>query len=171
MKPGQSTFDERVSRINSGKTKNASDVVVKTRGLISRSGKARSFHLDMILAGGLAGAVAGTLFSQNIGLLFLLSLDWLTLQGLVLADYKLGAYMAACALGPVGFLFALIFSNRAQRGFQFWIFYCVGVLAANHIEVRYVVEFIIIPGFWEYVGAYTSAADVVNEAAATQPQF
>ena len=54
---------------------------------------------------------------------------------------------------------------------QFWFFYMVGVLAANHVEVRYVIEFIIIPGFWEYVGAYTSASDVVNEAAATQPQF
>ena len=54
---------------------------------------------------------------------------------------------------------------------QFWFFYMVGVLAANQVEVRYVIEFIIIPGFWEYVGAYTAASDVVNEAAATQPQF
>ena len=171
MKPGQSTFDERVARINSGRTQNASDVIVKRRGLVNRSGKSRRLHLDMMAAGGLAGATAGMLFAQNLGLLFVMSLDWQTLYGLVQADYKLGAYIAASALAPVGFLFTLIFNRTAKRAFRFWTFYVVGVLAANQIEVRYVIEFIVIPGFWEYVGAYTSAQDVVNEAAATQPQL
>ncbi len=171
MKPGQSTFDERVARINSGKVKNASDVIVQKRGLVNRSGKKSRIHLDMIVIGGLAGAVAGALFAQNLGLLFILSLDWVTLQGLFMSDYQLAAYAGACAIGPVGFLMSLIFSRTAKRLLQFWTFYTLGVLAANHVEVRYVIEFIIIPGFWEYVGAYTAASDVVNEAAATQPQF
>ena len=81
------------------------------------------------------------------------------------------ARVEGCALAPVGFLFTLIFNRTAKRAFRFWTFYVVGVLAANQIEVRYVIEFIVIPGFWEYVGAYTSAQDVVNQAAATQPQL
>lgn len=171
MKPGQSTFDERLSRINSGKTQNASDVVSERQGLVNTSGKKRRFYLDMLVAGGLAGGVAGMLFEQNLGLLFTLSLDWITFYGLMLADYKLAAYVAACVIAPIGFLFSLIFSGKSPRIFHFWIFYTIGVLAANHIEVRYVIEYIIIPGFWDYVGLYTSASDIVNDAAATQPQF
>lgn len=171
MKPGQSTFDQRLTRINSGKTQNASDVVVTSERLINTSGRKRRIHFDMLVAGGVAGAVAGTLFEQNLGLLFLMSLDWITFYGLMLADYKLAAYVAACAIAPVGFLFSLIFSGTAKRAFQFWIFYGIGVLGANHVDVRYVIEFIIIPGFWDYVGLYTSASDIVNDAAATQPQF
>lgn len=174
MKPGQSTFEERLSRINSGASKNAADVVLPKRGggkLINTSGKSRRFHLDMLVAGGAAGTIAGMLFAQNLGLLFMMSLDWLTLQGLLMSDYKLAGYVAACAIGPVGFLFTLIFSRTAKRAFQFWTFYIIGVLGANHIELRYVIEFIIVPGFWEYVGLYTSASDIVNDAAATQPQF
>lgn len=171
MKAGQSTFDERLARINTGKPRNAPDVVVKGRGLVNASGRTKRLHLDMMILGAGAGYVAGALFETNLGLLFLMSLDWITLQGLFLSDYKLAAYAAACAIAPVGFLFTLIFSRTAKRAFQFWIFYTVGVLAANQVELRYIVEFIIIPGFWDYVGLYTSANDVVNDAIATQPQF
>lgn len=146
-------------------------MVVKSRRLVNHSGKTRRFHLELILAGVLVGGIAGTLFEQNLGLLFILSLDWVTLYGLFLADYQLAAYAAACAIGPVGFLMALIFSCRSQGWFQFWVFYNIGVIGANHVDVRYVVEYIIVPGFWEYVGLYTSASDIVNDAAATQPQF
>ncbi|MEM6372059.1 MAG: hypothetical protein AAF727_04680 [Pseudomonadota bacterium] len=171
MKAGQSTFDERLARINSGKVKNAPDVVVKRRGLVNTSGKERRLYVDMLVAGGMAGGLAGMLFAQNLGLLFLMSLDWLTLQGLFMSDSTFVAYAAACAIAPVGFLFTLIFSRTAKRAFQFWIFYTIGVFAANHVDLRYIIEFIVIPGFWEYVGLYTSASDVVNDAAATQPQF
>ncbi len=173
MKAGQSTFDERISRINKGKPLNAADVVSPQhrKNLLHNAKKRRRVHLDMMAAGGIAGAIAGMLFAQNIGLLFLMSLDWITLQGLVLSDYKIAAYLAACALGPVGFVFSVILSRKSKRAVQFWFAYIVGALAANHIEVRYVVEFIVIPGFWEYIGTYTSAKDVVNDAVATQPQF
>ena len=173
IKAGQSTFEERLSRINSGVPQNHEDVVSPQQRakLIHASKGRRRIHLDMLVAGGTIGALAGALFAQNIGLLFLLSLDWITIQGLVLSDYKMGAYMAACAIGPVGFVWSVILSRKSKRGVQFWFAYIVGVLAANHIDVRYVVEFIIIPGFWDYIGTYTSAKDVVNEAVTTQPQF
>ncbi|WP_299692512.1 hypothetical protein [uncultured Tateyamaria sp.] len=173
MKAGQSTFEERLSRINTGKPMNAVDVVSpQQREKLMHSAKGRRrVHLDMLVAGGIAGGIAGTLFLQNIGLLFLMSLDWITIQGLVLSDYKIAAYMGVCALGPLGFVWSVILSRKSKRAVQFWFAYMVGVLAANHNEVRYVVEFIVIPGFWEYVGTYTSAKDVVNDAVATQPQF
>ncbi|WP_415920405.1 hypothetical protein [Tateyamaria sp. SN6-1] len=173
MKAGQSTFEERLSRINDGAPQNASDVVSpRQNGKLMQKGEARRrLHLDMLAAGGIAGGVAGTLFAQNIGLLFLMSLDWITIQGLFLADYTLAAYMVACAIGPVGFLWSVIMSRNSKRAVQFWAAYIIGVLGANHVDVRYVVEFIIIPGFWDYVGTYTSAKDVVNDAVATQPQF
>ena len=173
MKAGQSTFEERVSRINGGMPQNATDVVSpqQREKLIHASKARRRIHLDMLAAGGIAGGIAGTLFAQNLGLLFLMSLDWITIQGLVLSDYKMAAYMAACAIGPIGFVWSVILSRKSKRGVQFWFAFIAGVLAANHIDVRYVVEFIIIPGFWDYVGTYTSAKDVVNDAVATQPQF
>ena len=173
MKAGQSTFEERLSRINSGRPKNAADVVSpqQRKKLIHSAKGRRRVHLEMLAAGGLAGGIAGILFAQNIGLLFLMTLDWITIQGLVLSDYKMGAYLAACAFGPVGFLWSVILSRKSKRGVQFWFAYMVGMLAANHIEVRYVVETIFVPGFWEYVDTYTSAKDVVGDAAATQPQF
>ena len=173
MKAGQSTFEERVSRINKGASMNAAEVVSpqQRKNLMHTRQKRRRIHLDMLAAGGIAGGVAGTLFAQNIGLLILMSMDWLTVQGLVLSDFKMGIYMAVCAIGPIGFLWSVILSRKSKRAVQFWFAYIVGVLAANHVDVRYVIEFIIIPGFWDYVGTYTSAKDVVNDAVATQPQF
>ena len=173
MKPGQSTFEERLSRINSGAPRNAEDVAIpqKSAKLIQSEPKRRRFHLDMLAAGGIAGAVAGTLFAQNIGLLFLMTLDWSMIYGLALADYELAAYIAACAIAPIGFLWSVIMSRATKRAVQFWAAYTIGMLAANHVDGRYVIEFIAIPAFWDYVGTYTSAKDVVNGAVATQPQF
>ncbi|WP_299294691.1 hypothetical protein [uncultured Tateyamaria sp.] len=173
MKAGQSTFEERVSRINGGAPRNAEDVVPmqKTRARGHADGKKRRFHFDMLVAGGIAGGVAGTLFAQNIGLLFLMSLEWPMIYGLAVADYELAAYMAACLIAPIGFLWSLILGRGSKRGLQFWTAYGLGVLAANHVEGRYVVEYVAIPAFWDYVGTYTSAKDIVNDAVATQPQF
>jgi len=173
MKAGQSTFEERMSRINGGTPRNADDVVPAqtARGRMQSSGKKRRFHLDMLAAGGIAGGVAGTLFAQNIGLLFLISLDWSMIYGLAIADYERAAYMAACLIAPVGFLWSLILGRGSSRGLQFWTAYGLAVLAANHVDGRYVVEYIAVPAFWDYVGTYTSAKDIVNDAVATQPQF
>jgi len=120
MKPGQSTFEERLSRINSGNTRNASDVVVsrKTR-LVHEEYKERRFHLDVLVAGAIAGAIAGILFASNIGFLFIITLDYLTLYGLILADFKIAGYIAAVAIAPFAFLVTLIFSRTAQRAWQF----------------------------------------------------
>lgn len=172
MKPGQSTFDERISRINKGRAMNAVDVVKPGHAkMIADKGKKKIFHLDMLAAGGMAGAIAGVLFAENIGLLFLMSLPYEAIYELVMADYVTGAYLGVIAFAPIAWLWTLIFSRTAQRAFQFWSCYAIGIIAANHIEVRYVIEFVAIPAFWDYVGAYTSAKDVVNDAVATQPQF
>ncbi|MEP2891055.1 hypothetical protein [Tateyamaria sp.] len=171
MKPAQSSFDERLTRINAGTTQNVADVVVASKGLINTTGKKKFIYFDMLVAGLVGGGIAGTLFAQNLGLLFIMSLDWITFYGLILSDHTLAAYILACALAPIGFIFTLIFNRTARRGFQFWMFNSAGVLAANHVELRYLIEFVIVPGFWDYVGAYTSAAGVVNDAAATQPQL
>lgn len=162
MKPGQSTFEERLVRINKGKTMNARDVVVDRPRLVHASYKDRRFHFDMLAAGGMAGGVAGLLFSMNIGFLFFLTLDYLTLYGLVLADAKMGAYIGAVAIAPVGFLWTLIVSRTAQRAWQFWTAYCAGIVAANYTELRYWAETEVIPGFWQFVDNYTAASEALG---------
>ena len=157
MKPGQSTFEERIGRINKGRAQNASDVVVPRQKLVHQEYKSRRFHFDMLAAGGMAGGIAGTLFATNIGLLFIITLDYLTLYGLILADVKIAAYIAAVLIAPVGFLATLIFSRTAQRAWQFWTAYCVGVLASNFTDLRYYTETVIIPGFWQFMENYTAA--------------
>jgi len=136
MKAGQSTFDERVARINSGRTKNASDVVVKGRGLVNKSGKKRTFHLDMLAAGGLAGGTAGILFAMNVGLLFMVTLNSTTLYELILADYLTAAIIAGVAIAPIGFVMSQIFARSNPRAWQFWIGYVAGVIGANYTDIE-----------------------------------
>ena len=50
MKPGQSTFEERLGRINTGRAQNASDVVVEKPKLVHQAYKGRRFHLDVLVA-------------------------------------------------------------------------------------------------------------------------
>ncbi|MEX0370578.1 MAG: hypothetical protein AB3N09_08100 [Tateyamaria sp.] len=157
----QSTFEERLGRIDKGRTMNAKDVVGPRQKRVHREHKARRFHFDMLAAGGMAGAVAGTLFATNIGLLFIITLDYLTLYGLILADMKFAAYIAAVLIAPVGFLGTLIFSRTAQRAWQFWTAYCVGVLAANFTDLRYYTETVVIPGFIQFMENYTAASEIV----------
>lgn len=136
MKPGQSTFDERLVRINKGKTLNASDVVVKRDGLVNSSGKKRWVHLDMLAAGGMAGGIAGTLFAMNVGLFLMMSLTPETLYGLIVADYVMAAYIGAVAIAPVGFVMSQIFARSNPRAWQFWIGYLIGTLAANYTDLN-----------------------------------
>lgn len=157
MKPGQSTFEERLVRINNGRSLNASDVVIAKPKLVHEAYKSRRFHFDMLAAGGMAGGIAGLLFSMNIGFLFIITLDYLTLYGLILADTKIAAYIAAVVIAPIGFLWTLILSRTAQRAWQFWTAYCAGVLAANFTELRFWGETVVIPGFWQFMQNYTAA--------------
>lgn len=159
MKPGQSTFEERLARIHEGETQSAPEVTARGTRLIQTAPKKSRFHYDMLAAGGLAGGVAGTLFAMNIGWLFLLTLDSITIYGLVLADFKLGAYMAACALAPLAFLWTLIFSASRPRAFQFAAAYNVGVLGANYTDLRFWIETVIIPAFWQFMDNYTTASE------------
>ncbi|WP_147104531.1 hypothetical protein [Tateyamaria sp. syn59] len=161
MKPGQSTFDERLARINKGRTLNAADVVVAKPRMIHHSPSARRLHLDMLAAGGIAGAIAGTLFAANIGFLFLIALDHLTLYELVAADNVMAAYMAAVLIGPLGFLWTLILSRTAKRAWQFWSAYCIGTLATNATDLRYWADTTAIPAFWQFMENYVAAADAL----------
>ncbi|APX11298.1 hypothetical protein BWR18_06105 [Tateyamaria omphalii] len=161
MKPGQSTFDERLARINKGRTLNAADVVVSRPKMIHQSPSARRFHLDMLAAGGIAGAIAGTLFASNIGFLFLISVDYVTLYGLIVADAVLAAYMAAVLIGPLGFLWTLILSRTAKRAWQFWTTYCTGAVATNATDLRYWADATAIPAFWQFMENYVAAADAL----------
>ncbi|WP_299041486.1 hypothetical protein [uncultured Tateyamaria sp.] len=159
MKPGQSTFEERLGRINSGRAQNASDVVVPRQRLVHEAYKERRFHLDMLVAGGIAGGIAGILFASNIGFLFIITLDYLTLYGLILADLKIAAYIGSVIAGPLAFLATLIFSRTAQRAWQFWTAYCIGVFAANFTELRYFFETVVVPGFWQFMENFAAAAE------------
>ncbi|GGX46467.1 hypothetical protein GCM10007385_12550 [Tateyamaria omphalii] len=159
MKPGQSTFEERLSRINSGEARNASDVVSPKAKLVHEAYKDRRFHFDMLVAGAIAGGIAGLLFASNIGFLFIITLDYLTLYGLILADFKIAGYIAAVVLAPFAFLGTLIFSRTAPRAWQFWTAYLIGVLAANFTDLRYWVETVVIPAFWQFVANYTAASE------------
>ncbi len=136
MKPGQSTFDERLVRINKGKTLNASDVVLKREGLVNKSDKKRWIHLDMLAAGGMAGGIAGTLFAMNVGVFLMMTLTLDTLYGLIIADYVMAAYIGAVAIAPVGFVMSQIFARSNPRGWQFWMGYLAGVLAANYSDLN-----------------------------------
>lgn len=136
MKPGQSTFDERLSRIASGKTMNAPDVVLRRNGPPDTSAKSRFGHLDMLAAGGLAGGTAGTLFALNVGLFYLMTLNMSTLYELVQADYIMAAFIGGVAIAPLGFVTSQIFARRNPRGWHFWFGYLGGVLAANATDIE-----------------------------------
>ncbi|WP_420012190.1 hypothetical protein [Tateyamaria sp.] len=90
----------------------------------------------MIAVGGLAGGIAGTLFAMNVGLLVLASLDVITLYQMVMGNYVMGAYIACVAIAPVGFVMSQIFARSNPRGWQFWIGYLGGVLAANYADLQ-----------------------------------
>lgn len=136
MKPGQSTFDERISRINSGRTMNASDVVKHSRVKPRKSHKTRRLHLDMLVAGSLAGGTAGILFAMNVGLAFLVTLTPQSLYELALSDYLTTAFVAGVVLAPFGLVLGLLGARSNPRGWQFWLGYLGGVIAANWTELN-----------------------------------
>jgi len=131
----QSTFEERLARIQQGSTFGGSDAYVKD-DLIQEEKAPRKLHWDMIAAGGLAGGIIGTLFAMQVGLLLIVSLDAVTLYQLLLTDYTKGLLIVAVGLAPVGFVMSQIFSRTNPRGWQFWIGYLAGVLAANASDLH-----------------------------------
>lgn len=131
----QSTFADRLSRIESGTTITAADVGRSGR-LVQTAKPRRRLHWDMLFVGGLAGAVAGTLFAMNMGLLVLITLDMPTLYALVMADYLMAAYLGMVAIAPVGFVMSQIFARKNPRAWQFWIGYLFGVIGANYADLH-----------------------------------
>ena len=131
----QSSFSDRISRIEAGKT--FGDMAVCKSGNQVQSGKPRrSVHWDILALGGIAGAVAGILFATNVGLFFLVTLNLTALYQIVMTDYLTAGYIAGVAIAPVGFVLSRIFSNTNKRAWQLWIGYLVGVLAANYSDLE-----------------------------------
>lgn len=151
------TFEERLARLN---TQGASPEVQAQAAKPSRiknEKKGRRLYFDALLIGGLIGAAAGTMFNSAIGLMFLSTLDWPTLVGLVQMDPQTGAHIASFVLTPVLFVAALVFSPKYPRVFQAVAAYGIGMIATNFQDLHMYVETIVIPGFWNYVTSYTSA--------------
>lgn len=130
----QSNFADRISRIEKGATFGGMEAF-KGEKLVHTAKPKRKLHWDMLALGGVAGGVAGTLFAMNVGVAFLLTLNVDTLYQLVLADYVTAAYIAGVAVAPVGFVLSQIFARSNPRGWQLWIGYLGGVLAANHSDL------------------------------------
>lgn len=130
----QSTFEQRLARIENQEVSGAG--AYRKDHLVQETEKKRRLHWDMIAVGGLAGGIAGTLFAMNVGLLVLASLDVITLYQMVMGNYVMGAYIAGVAIAPVGFVMSQIFARSNPRGWQFWIGYLGGVLAANYADLQ-----------------------------------
>jgi len=129
-----STFEQRLARIEnqgaSGKGAYRKD------NLIQETKKKRRLHWDMVAFGGVAGGIAGTLFAMNVGLLVLMSLDVMTIYQMVMGNYMMAVFIAGVAIAPVGFVMSQIFARSNPRGWQFWIGYLGGVLAANYADLQ-----------------------------------
>lgn len=131
----QSTFSERLQRIETQTTVGGCDAY-RPDQLVQDKKRPRRLHFDMIAAGGVAGGIVGTLFAMNVGLLLLTALDVTTLYQLILADYTKAALIAGVAVAPLGFVMSQIFSRSNPRGWQFWIGYLGGVVAANAADLQ-----------------------------------
>lgn len=130
----QSTFEQRLARINA-QVAGAGGAYQKDH-LVQSTKKKRRIHLDMLAAGGLAGGLIGTLFAMQVGLLMVVALDVPTLYQLILSDYVRAALIAGVAIAPVGFVMSQIFARSNPRGWQFWIGYLAGVIAANSADIQ-----------------------------------
>ncbi|WP_415403110.1 hypothetical protein [Tateyamaria sp. SN3-11] len=131
----QSTFNERLARIESQTTFGGGDAY-QVENLVQEPKRQRRLHWDMLAVGGVAGGIIGTLFAMKVGLLLVIALDATTLYQLVLADYTQALLMAGVAAAPFGFVMSQIFARRNPRGWQFWIGYLAGVVAANASDIH-----------------------------------
>ena len=131
----QSTFSERLARIESQTTIGGADAYVSDK-LVHEEKRQRRLHWDMLAVGGLAGGISGAFFAMKVGLLLVASLDATTLYQFILADYTMALLILGVAAAPFGFVMSQIFARRNPRGWQFWIGYLVGVIAANTGDIH-----------------------------------
>ncbi|MEL6464493.1 MAG: hypothetical protein AAFQ58_05955 [Pseudomonadota bacterium] len=139
MKPGQSTFDERLLRINKGRTMTADDVQPtghRLRAAIARAPGPRKLHLNVMVTGAIVGGLAGMFFAQGYGLPALLEMNGDTLYALAEDQVMTLVYIAAAILGPVAWLLSQVIARRAPKARRFWFGYMCGVLAANSKDIQ-----------------------------------
>ena len=114
----QSTFSERLARIESQTTIGGADAYVSDK-LVHEEKRQRRLHWDMLAGGGLAGGIIGAFFAMKVGLLLVASLDATTLYQFILADYTMALLILGVAAAPFGFVMSQIFaffSNMELQG-------------------------------------------------------
>ena len=131
----QSSFSERLARIETQSTFGGADAYTPD-DLVQSDKPQRRLHWDMMAAGGIAGGVVGTLFAMQFGLMMLAALDVTSLYQLLLADYTKALLLLGVLIAPVGFVMSQIFSRSNPRGWQLWIGYFAGVIAANFTDIQ-----------------------------------
>ncbi|MEM8654614.1 MAG: hypothetical protein AAGF36_07690 [Pseudomonadota bacterium] len=139
MKPGQSTFDERLLRINKGRTLTATDVQPashRLRAAIATTPNARKLYLNFMVTGAIVGGLAGMFFAQAYGLPALLAMNGETLYALAEDQVMTLVYIFAAVLGPVAWVLSQIIARGAPKARRFWFGYMCGVLAANGKDIE-----------------------------------
>ncbi|WP_299150008.1 hypothetical protein [uncultured Tateyamaria sp.] len=131
----QSTFTERLARIETGTTFGGAEPYTAA-DLMQDDKKQRRLHLDMLAAGGFLGGIAGVLFAHQFGLLVLMSFDMVTLYQMLLADYVKLALLVGVMAAPIGFLLGQVFAHDTPRLRYFWVGYGAGVVAANWSDIQ-----------------------------------
>lgn len=138
MKPGQSTFDQRVLRINRGKTLTPHDVQPEEhlkRAMRSKR-MARKLYLNLMTYGAIVGGFAGLLFAQKVGLPFALTLDSEALYLLSEDEPLMLVYIALAAFGPFFWLLSQFLARGNPKARRFWFGYASGVIASNWKDIR-----------------------------------
>jgi hypothetical protein len=131
----QSTFSERVARIESGKTFGGSDTHVR-RGRATVGKSSRRVHLDMIIIGSAGGGLIGYLFAMQFGLLVAAEMEIMALYELVQTDYLKAGLLGGVLLAPLGFVMSQLFSRGNPRVWQFWLGYLAAVLGTNGTDIQ-----------------------------------
>lgn len=145
MKPGQSTFDQRLTRINKGRTLTAVDVQPadhRRRAVTRNAPGPRKLYLNFMVTGAIVGGLAGMFFAQAYGLPALLAMNADTLYALAEDQVMTLVYIGMAVLGPVAWLLSQIIARGAPKARRFWFGYMCGVFAANSKDLQPHVEWV-----------------------------
>ncbi|MEL6618373.1 MAG: hypothetical protein AAFP16_05815 [Pseudomonadota bacterium] len=139
MKPGQSTFDERVTRINKGRTITPVEVQPEhhQRRALARNGRgARKLYLNFMVIGSVVGGLMGLAFASRVGLPAALAMDGAALYALAEDDVLTLLYMGVAALGPAAWLLSQFVARNSPKARRFWFGYMCGVFASNSKDLQ-----------------------------------
>lgn len=138
MKPGQSTFDQRLVRINSGKTWAPDEVLSDCYRTRRRGGarRGRKLYLNLLVLGALTGGLAGLAFATKVGLDSALGLDITALTAMAETDPVTLSYIAAAAVAPVAYILTQVLARRSPAVRRLCFGYLCGVIAANGDDLQ-----------------------------------